>query len=236
MNNPEPEFKVQFDQLNAEVDALGVGGGGGGGLAEWDSGTAYTAGQIVLDRGGIWKAVDASTNSQPISGNAHWTLVGGMPYVTTRLTPAILFALDDERVELVPAPGAGKINIPTDFVFVGVVIGAPFDFNTVTFKAKYDSGAVDAVAAAADANDNIFSSGATTGDLLNGAPATENLFFRLGGALTMSRPDGDYNLSAARDKAIVLTASAKADGEGADPEPDGYIDVTTYYVTHTCAA
>ncbi len=63
------------------------GGSGGAGAAPWDSGTLYTTGQVVFDRGGTWQAVDSSTNSEPISGNTHWTLIGGMPYVDVTLDP-----------------------------------------------------------------------------------------------------------------------------------------------------
>ncbi len=41
----------------------------------WDSGTTYATGNVVTEWSGLWRAVDASTNSKPDSGNAHWTLI-----------------------------------------------------------------------------------------------------------------------------------------------------------------
>src|SRR5438552_6933680 len=42
--------------------------------AIWSSLTTYSAGQVVFDRGGIWQAMFANTNSEPVSGNPDWTL------------------------------------------------------------------------------------------------------------------------------------------------------------------
>lgn len=61
------------------INAAGsmVHAAGGDGLATWDARTTYTPGALVTDRGGIWQAVDASTNSRPTTTNAHWTFIGG---------------------------------------------------------------------------------------------------------------------------------------------------------------
>ncbi len=98
---------------------------GGAGLAEWDDSTPYVAGSIVLDREGIWKAADNSTNSRPISGNVKWTLVGGTPYVDVFLGPEIITtAVVTNQYTIVPAPGVGKCVHPALQWYVRYVPGA----------------------------------------------------------------------------------------------------------------
>lgn len=85
-----------------------LGGGGGGGMRVWDT-DPFTAGDFTLDRGGTWLANNDNTNSQPISGNADWTLVGGTPYVIADLTSnQIRNAKLSPVVSIVPSPGMGK--------------------------------------------------------------------------------------------------------------------------------
>ncbi len=62
---------------NASTDTLTINAASGGSSspAAWDSGTTYATGNVVTEWSGLWRAVDASTNSKPDSGNAHWTLI-----------------------------------------------------------------------------------------------------------------------------------------------------------------
>jgi hypothetical protein len=82
----------------------------------WDSSTIYVGGDVVIDRGGIWVAIDNNTNNQPVSGSAHWTLIGGTPYVDVVLGPADVYALFSVPVMYVPAPGPGKMIVPVCLV------------------------------------------------------------------------------------------------------------------------
>lgn len=83
-----------------------------GGAAEWSSSSTYATGATVYDRGGIWQATGSNTNSQPISGNTNWTLVGGLPYVDVVLdAPAIRTAFSAPVLAL-DAPGEGKAVWP----------------------------------------------------------------------------------------------------------------------------
>jgi len=59
-------------------------------LLEWEADTSYPPGLTVLDRGGLWQAIDFSKGSEPISGNPDWRLVGGTPYVDVTLDPVAL--------------------------------------------------------------------------------------------------------------------------------------------------
>jgi hypothetical protein len=93
-----------------------------GGAQAWDGTTAYSAGAVVFDRGGIWQAVDTNTNSRPISGNAHWTLIGGTPYVDVTLDPVALTTApfydassSGPGLVVIPAPGANKLALPIGF-------------------------------------------------------------------------------------------------------------------------
>ncbi len=84
---------VEIEQAGVSKKAtasLVRAGAGGGGLTIWDSGTTYHANDLVLDRGGTWKATGTNTNSQPVSGNSDWTLTGGTPYVDVLLDPVAL--------------------------------------------------------------------------------------------------------------------------------------------------
>lgn len=53
----------------------------------WDSAVRYSIGSYVYHTGGIWIAETRSLDSEPISGNADWTLAGGAPYVDVVLGP-----------------------------------------------------------------------------------------------------------------------------------------------------
>lgn len=110
---PEGGGSVTSDAILAAIPTL---------VTAWDA-DPKVAGQVVVDRGGIWQAVDASTNSRPISGNAHWTLIGGTPYVDVLLDPVALSTAPfydpsqiGNGVLVIPAPGAGKIAALTGLV------------------------------------------------------------------------------------------------------------------------
>jgi hypothetical protein len=82
---------------------------------EWDATVGYVVGNFALRNGGIWKCAAPNTNSEPISGNANWTLVGGTPYIdvevldaqirTASSLPITLLAPAGERVLLFPMGG-----------------------------------------------------------------------------------------------------------------------------------
>ena len=61
---------------NATLDTSISGGGGGGGTTTWkgdyDSGTSYTADDVVLYNGALWYALQNHSNQDPYSGSAYW--------------------------------------------------------------------------------------------------------------------------------------------------------------------
>lgn len=80
----------------------------------WDSSATWPSGAVVIDREGIWQATGSNTNSRPVSGNANWTLMGGMPYIDRLITAADIASASFWSVDrsttgltMVPAPGAG---------------------------------------------------------------------------------------------------------------------------------
>ena len=88
--------------------APGVGAWGNS-ASVWSSSVTYASGDLVFDRGGIWQATGGNTNSQPVSGNTHWTLIGGEPYVDFVLDPVTMTTapyLD------IAAAGPGMVLVP----------------------------------------------------------------------------------------------------------------------------
>ncbi len=74
-------LQVEVDGTSVQIDGSNqiatVGGAAGSAPRAWDSSTTYSTGQVVTEWSGLWRAVDASTNSKPDSGNVHWTLISG---------------------------------------------------------------------------------------------------------------------------------------------------------------
>src|SRR5262249_46230798 len=64
------------------------------------------------DRGGTWEAVNDNTNSQPISGNADWNLVGGVPYAPFTFDGDDLNNANSTPLAFLAAPGANRFVYP----------------------------------------------------------------------------------------------------------------------------
>lgn len=86
----------------------------------WSPGTTYQPGMVVVDRGGLWDCMRENKNSEPVSGNTNWTLVGGTPYVEKTVTPPELVTAPFYSAvpaapgyPVIPAPGAGLWVMPT---------------------------------------------------------------------------------------------------------------------------
>lgn len=98
-----------------------------GAAAPWDAAITYVADAVVFDRGGTWQAVDGSTNSQPAIGNAHWTLIGGTPYVDLTLNAATMRSLNSTPLALLGPLGAYKIPVMVPSVgFAELITGDAF--------------------------------------------------------------------------------------------------------------
>lgn len=60
--------------FDADGNAIDLSGGGGGSIATWAPSTNYTVGQVVVDSGHLYQAVDNHTSSAVFADDsAHWT-------------------------------------------------------------------------------------------------------------------------------------------------------------------
>ncbi len=85
------------------------------------TGQKVPVGLIAKHNGGDWLCIVQNTDSEPISGNADWTLVGGTPYVDVTFTPDDLGAQENYSQGLsgaVTAINQGAKQITTDVVFL----------------------------------------------------------------------------------------------------------------------
>ena len=124
----------------------GPQGAPGAGGAVWDSGTTYAEGDLVLDRGGIWQATGSSTNSQPISGNTDWTLIGGVPYVDVTLDPVDLTTApfyNGAGLQVLAAPGESLMILPV-YAVTSVSAGVDWPYeNPIIYVGWLEGGAID---------------------------------------------------------------------------------------------
>lgn len=139
----------------------GATGSNGTATLTWNSGTAYTVNNVVFDRGGIWQAVDSSTNSRPVSGNTHWTFIGGEAYIDIIRTPEQLgSSAFNEDWDILDAPGAGLYIWVRHYAFV------------VTPGDVYDADPQEAFYYGSSASGVIIINGGTTADGLTFVGAT----------------------------------------------------------------
>src|ERR1043166_3054961 len=98
----------------AVVDSVEYGKVAVSGIDVWNATRTYrkdpltAAAAIVFWHGGIWQAVQNNLNSEPVSGNPDWSLIGGTPYYDSDWTPPVIAGCDAHPVTLVPAPLAGQ--------------------------------------------------------------------------------------------------------------------------------
>lgn len=124
-------LKMQLEANGVSLESLAALGV----TLPWNAITTWPEDAVVTDRGGIWRATGANTDSRPISGNTDWELIGGTPYVcwqfnATQHRPVDLVdgewvplgewaaggirTLNSAPVDVVPAAGAGRLVRASD--------------------------------------------------------------------------------------------------------------------------